>query len=166
MDAIEDIVKSYDKNIVLKEKQRDALLHLASEKGDLIVSLPVGYGKSLIFHVLPQILRKEKANPVVLVVSPLNIIQKDQCQSLRQHNISCCRLDIEANLDVVEENVDAFKCQSDAKFVNVEQGKFQVILCHPEALLNTSRGKQLLKSDLPQHVVAVVIDECHIIEKW
>ena len=55
------------------------MLYVGNRKGDLVVSLPVGYGKGIIFHVLPNILRKDNKNPVVLVIYPLNIIQKDQC---------------------------------------------------------------------------------------
>jgi superfamily II DNA helicase RecQ len=30
--------------------------------GDLIVNLPVGYGKSLIYHILPSVLGRGKAS--------------------------------------------------------------------------------------------------------
>ena len=170
---IDDIISIYDKNIVLRDKQREALIHLGNRRGDLVVSLPVGYGKSIIFHVLPKILGKDKKNPVVLVVSPLNIIQKDQCKSLRDHNISCCRIDIKANVetDLLDDDdysytEESYTCQSDVSLEQVKRGIFEIVLCHPEALLNTRQGRQLLQSELQKHVVAVVIDECHIIEKW
>ena len=73
MEGLDHIIRAYDKNIVLREKQREALEYLASKKGDLVVSLPVGYGKSIIFHLLPQILGENTTKPVVLVISPLNI---------------------------------------------------------------------------------------------
>lgn len=66
---------TFDEKIVLKDKQREVLLYLAQRKGDLIVNLPVGYGKSIIYHVLPQILGQNTTNPVVLVKSP------DECNS-------------------------------------------------------------------------------------
>ena len=169
-----EVAHSYDEHIVLKDKQREALLYLANRKGDLIVSLPVGYGKSIIYHLLPRLLGDRKNTPVVLVISPLNIIQRDQRLTLTKHNISCCSLDICANVDAdgffgdTDESttVPKYSCQSDANFEQVKQGKYSIILCHPEAILNTRRGKELLKSDLQDHVVAVVIDECHIIKKW
>ena len=50
--SIEDIVKEYDKNIVLRPKQLEAQQYIRGGKGDLIVNLPVGYGKSLIYHIV------------------------------------------------------------------------------------------------------------------
>lgn len=78
MDVIHEAVKKYDKNLVLKDKQREALTYVVKSKCDLVVSLPVGYGKNVIFHLLPFIFEETRENPVVLVISPLNIIQKDQ----------------------------------------------------------------------------------------
>lgn len=46
-------------------------------------------------------------------------------------------------------------------------GDFQVVFAHPEALLCTSAGKGLLSNSLfINQVVAVVVDECHIVENW
>ncbi|OWF47294.1 hypothetical protein KP79_PYT08383 [Mizuhopecten yessoensis] len=90
MNRIEEILASYDKTRRLKEKQKECFEYFLESRGDLLVSLPVGYGKSVIFHLLPQLLcehpppsQRPKTYPVVLVISPLNIIQKDQVQSLR-----------------------------------------------------------------------------------
>lgn len=51
MDVIHEAVKKYDKNLVLKDKQREALTYVVKSKCDLVVSLPVGYGKCVIFHL-------------------------------------------------------------------------------------------------------------------
>ena len=60
------------------------------------MSLPTGYGKSLVFHLCGKLLcAKQLGQPgTTIVISPLNIIQKDQLTKLRQHNISACRLDV------------------------------------------------------------------------
>lgn len=42
MEAITEVSHSYDDNIVLKEKQVEAVLYLENRKGDLVVSLTVG----------------------------------------------------------------------------------------------------------------------------
>jgi superfamily II DNA helicase RecQ len=49
----------------------------------LVVNLPVGYGKSLIYYILPSVLGRGKASYIVVVVSLLNIIKKDQLDSLK-----------------------------------------------------------------------------------
>ena len=52
MSTLDTIAKDYDKNIVLRDCQRQAFEYLHDKKGDLLVSLPVGYGKSLIYQKL------------------------------------------------------------------------------------------------------------------
>jgi len=84
-------------------------MHLLRRDGDRIVNLPVGYGKSVIFHLLPEIYRNFGSNnPIVIVISPLNIIQKDQLAHLKELNISTLRLDIKANVSdtTVQQSVD------------------------------------------------------------
>ncbi|KAH3886486.1 hypothetical protein DPMN_010496 [Dreissena polymorpha] len=171
MDKLNDIVLGYDEKLVLKEKQSEVLLHLLNKKGDLIVNLPVGYGKSIIFHLLPKLLDENVFKPVVIVVSALNIIQKDQLVSLKSHNISSCRLDIYSNIDDdgaygAGEDNDRFTCTSDASIDQLKRGDISVVLCHPEALLDTKKGRKILKSLLQQHVVAIVTDECHVLDQW
>jgi hypothetical protein len=41
--TLDTIVKDYDKNIVLRDCQRQAFEYLHDKKGDILVSLPVGY---------------------------------------------------------------------------------------------------------------------------
>lgn len=46
---------------------------------------------------------------------------------------------------------------------DVTQGQFSLVLCHPEALLNTTSGRILLSSDeMRQNVVAIVVEKKHI----
>ena len=56
MDAerIKFLALDYDSSIELKQKQLEALVSL-SKGTDTIVSVPVGYGKSLIYHLLPKV---------------------------------------------------------------------------------------------------------------
>ena len=53
---------------------------------DVVAVLPTGYGKSVIFHLLPSLFldkincgrRAAQSHPVVIFVSPLNALIKDQ----------------------------------------------------------------------------------------
>lgn len=119
-------------------------------------------------NVLFSIFEETRENLVVLVISPLNIIQKDQLSVLKEHGISSCRLDIVANVvhGLENDKETEYMCKSDENFEDVKHGKFQIVFCHPEALFNTNKGRELLNGVFNQHVVSVVIDECHIIEKW
>jgi len=74
------------------EKKIECLNYVLSGR-DAMANLPVGYGKSIIYQLLP-LLMKKKGLPkhVVLVLSPLNIIQEEQIRILDGHGITACRL--------------------------------------------------------------------------
>lgn len=165
MSTLDTIVKDYDKNIVLRDCKRNAFEYLRDKRGDLLLSLPVGYGKNLVYHLLPKVFGKGKETPVCLTISPLNIIQKDQIEALKVHGISACRLNIVSR---VEDTTDGnFIAEWEVDVERVKKGDFSIVLCHPEALFNTKTGHQILSDEqFASQVVAVVIDECHIIEKW
>ena len=164
--SLDDIVQAYCSGFILKDHQRHVFKYLLDKKGDLLLSLPVGYGKSLLYHLLPQILGNVDSPAVCLAISPLNIIQKDQVEALKLHNISTCRLNILCN---VVDTTDT-TCTDDIHFDDFERlkkGDFSIVLVQPEALFNTPTGNGLLSDEqFVQRVVAVVVDECHILEKW
>ena len=59
------------------------------------------------------------------------------------------------------------ECDSTASFNDIEAGKFEVVLSHPEELLCTGFGRSLLDiKNFCQRVVALVIDECHTIDLY
>ena len=175
------IASEYSREISLKPKQREALKLLYENDCDMIVNLPVGYGKSLLFHLLPSLFRLKNPDipaATVLVVAPLNIIQQDHLLSLQKHNIPACRIDVRGNLltnsalnnqesDNDQEDNNQYEAYSSASLEDIVKGTYDVVYCHPEALLNTSLGEKLLNNKVFQkNVVAVVVDECHIVEEW
>ena len=83
-------------DIVLKEKQLETLRSLYM-KTDCIAVLPTGYGKSLIFHILPWFFqtKMDRDQPmVVIVASPLNSLMQDQIVGLRKNGIKACSVNI------------------------------------------------------------------------
>ena len=67
----------------LKEKQLETL-HSLYEGKDTIAVLSTGYGKSVIFQLLPHFLQKinDLSDPmIVLVIAPLNAIMQNQVRS-------------------------------------------------------------------------------------
>ena len=52
LDAVTEVTRKL--SIDLKEKQLEAILEFLSRK-DVFVSLPTGYGKSLIYEILPLV---------------------------------------------------------------------------------------------------------------
>lgn len=139
----------------LRPKQQEAVVSFVSGR-DVFVSLPTGSGKSLIYSVLPwtfDSLRKcSQAESIVLVVSPLIAIMKDQVASLTQKGITAMHI-VE---EMKEETVEA-----------VHEGRFQVLFFSPEILLTDEVWRDmLLTPTYTQNVVGFVVDEAHCVKKW
>ncbi len=127
---------------------------------DVFVNVPTGYGKSLVYQVLPfcasfileRLGKAAEVVPVVLVVSPLLALMHDQVRKLRQIPGAKPLLLSEESAPDVDDMVS---------------GGWTHILASPEALLESRRWRKLLlSSELMGSLVAVVIDEAHCIVKW
>jgi ATP-dependent DNA helicase RecQ len=152
--AENSILVQYFPGISLKDKQRECL-DLLCEGRDCIASLPTGYGKSLIFQLSSPLIKQVRgiANATTLVICPLNIIQQDQLLRLETVGLKACRLDVQ--------------CQTDTRMCDIINGQYDLVLCHPEALFNTSAGGDLMRNETFQsNVVAVFVDECHKVDDW
>ena len=172
---------SYDKTLTLKDKQLECLSWIYKGR-DVIANLPTGYGKSVIYHLLPRLLTRRLGSDdddvtvtgIVLVVCPLNVIQEDQNKLLIQKSISACRLDVSCSvitINQVKSDVSVIPPTTTTTTTSlidqVQNGFFDVVHCHPEALFCTEDGANLLDSESFQsRVVAVVIDECHTVDDW
>ena len=98
------VCKSCYSNINLKVKQVKCLEAIFFGS-DVVAFLPTGYGKSLIFQLLPSLLhakstschKGQTSSPVCLiitVVSPLNALIKDQMRKSTEGNLSAAFLDV------------------------------------------------------------------------
>lgn len=148
---------------LLKNKQSLCLENIYKGE-DVIANLPCGYGKSIIYHLLPKLLSLsaqrtaagKNTKKIVLVICPLNTIQADQVKTLQSRNISTCRLDFSCNILESVHDIDA-----------VAAGLVDIVHAHPEALFSTSAGPHLIDDQRFQDAVGcIVVDECHKIEQW
>ena len=149
--AIDSALSQLGCSINLKEKQREALL-LALEQNDVFVSLPTGYGKTIITALLPMAfdyLRNEpQKGSIVVCVSPLIALMIDQKERLNKMGVSTAVF-------------------SGTLQKNQLDGNYQIVLLSPETLLrNIEVREMLLSENYRKHISAVVIDECHCIYKW
>ena len=134
--------------LVLKEEQKTALYAVTSKKQDCLCILPTGFGKSLIFQLVPFVDRLEKvSNSCVLVVSPLNVIISDQIEKLKERGVG---------VKVLKE---------DDQFVNIDD-TVKFVYGHAEAFVGSQSVRSLLRSSFKDRVKAVVIDEAHFIVQW
>jgi superfamily II DNA helicase RecQ len=120
---------------------------------DVFAALPTGYGKSLCYGCLP--LARDKLlgtqGSIVLVVSPLIALMKDQVQSFRKRGISAAY--VTSDGDVECEDMKA----------GVLEGKYQLVFIRPEQLIDSCMCQSEHHQD---KLIALVADEAHCVKKW
>ena len=87
-------------DICLKLEQKLCLKNLVIKRKDVLGVLPTGYGKSLIYQLLPKIFSqfwKEKTGETksfpIIVVSPLELIRTQQVARLTANGINSVSLE-------------------------------------------------------------------------
>ena len=177
----------------LKDAQLECLEAFSNHQ-DTMCILPTGYGKSVIYQMSPFIhFAKTLENPsgeidftnnpfITFVLTPLNSIIKDQVSDLCTRGIKACALDFSGeeaqtyltsmsslNLGDTSSSEDE-DTDGQLELVNISmeailQGKYNLIYAHPEALISTVKGRDLLLK-LRDRVVCIAVDEAHMIFEW
>ena len=130
---------------------------------------PTGSGKSLCYCLLPLAFdflrrkkREEEENPdpdtctaspksIVLVVSPLIALMKNQVKAMQERNVS---------------SLYAGDMDEKARH-EVCSGKYQLIFISPESLTSSDWWRDVLLSPVYQdNLVGFVIDEAHLVKQW
>ena len=127
---------------------------------DVLVILPTGGGKSLCFVALPYVFdylkqadAPSEGSSVVVVVSPLVSLMKDQVSSYSKRGIRCAFIGDESGDEAVKQAVIRGSCQ--------------VVYASPESLLTVQHWRDMLASPVyASNLVALVVDEAHCIDTW
>ena len=138
---------------------------------DVLCVMPTGYGKSLIFHLLPvleyfkrvystgQELEMGLVNSVptvVIVILPLNALMHDQV----------CRLlsdIVRVIISIKHGDLDDSICEKS----DLERGGYNILFSHPEALVSCKYVRSLMLNKIYQdNVCTVVVDEAHCMLEW
>lgn len=153
--AIAEGLKSIPNVDDLKPEQKLIVEHVVHRK-DVFAALPTGFGKSLTFQLLPSVYKAlfdqgfdVPSSPVVIVVSPLSSIVKDQVGYLRS-------LGFEA----------AFIGESENQDKDIIEGKVksQFLYGSPESFVGDTKFREMFSQlHYRQNVVAVVCDEVHTV---
>ena len=137
----------------LNNHKKEAIISAELKKRDVFVSLPTGFGKSVIFQALPMVFDgfTVESGHIVIVVSPLLSLIKDQTERLRQVEISCVSLSdvsMQGDIDLVE------------------RGLYSLVYATPESVLKNERWRRMLSMNLyQQKVCAIAVDEAHVIKQ-
>lgn len=127
-------------------------------KKNVFVSLPTGFGKSLIYQSLPIVAdclyERPRGTSTLLVISPLQALMKDQLNSLQ----NLC-FPAEALMDGNAEDAEIIQ--------NVLNGIYTHVFGSPECLLASKVWRNILASpSFREHLIGVAIDEAHCIVHW
>ncbi|KAK6186831.1 hypothetical protein SNE40_006099 [Patella caerulea] len=169
----------------LKDKQLEAL-YACYEGHDCVAVLPTGYGKSLIFQILPWLLQKKYKKSeamIVIVVSPFNSIMQDQVVGLVEKGIKACYLNntgLAAKTYEIAQGEedgdpdDEFKeletpvyTEKSVSLASLKNGDYKLIYAHPETLMSNSVIGRMLRSKIyKEQVGCIAIDEVHLVADW
>ena len=144
-------------NIIFKPKQVTCLESVFLNR-DTLAILPTGYGKSATFHLLPKLLQRRNViekrscdHPIVIVISPLNSLMDDQLSVLNVSGITAAV--VRANViqreslpfdESIYPNTSFVELQVDVEIKPLEHGEYSLVFCHPEAIISSSAGIQLM----------------------
>lgn len=139
----------------LNKHQEKALRFVFESKSDVFVNLPTAFGKSVVFQALPIVyscVDPTGEKNIVLVVSPLINLMKDQVSRLNSRGISAISLS---------------EISSELEIRAVENGGYSIVYGSPESRLGETKWRKMLSSDIYQNSVrAVTVDEAHVICHW
>ena len=127
----------------LKRQQKEAIFWFV-QKRDVFVTLPTGFGKSICYGCLPMVfdLIKQRKGSIVVVISPLIALMKDQVATFLSRGVSAGDCDINTS----------------------QKMEYQLIFFSPEAILCRRKWRKMLLTELYQE--RLVIDEAHCVKKW
>ena len=156
-------------DIYLKPKQLEALKAVVQQKRDVLAVLPTGYGKSVIYQLVPNmcnfLFQGGNYCSIAIIVSPLTALMMDQVEKIKMQGQSTAIIQAECleadNLNDREINVHGDSVE------NVLRGRVSILFSHPEVLVSNKKCREILLSDVYQkNVVCVVADEAHCIVDW
>ena len=115
----------------------------------MLAVLPTGYGKSLIYQLLPPVCnfmncggRSNAQHPSVLVISPLNALIQDQILKMRKGALNVCVLKGD-RLTGVDDHKEV---KLNAPVESWLSTTYDLIFTHPEVVLDNKKVFKLLRN--------------------
>ncbi|KAH9915001.1 P-loop containing nucleoside triphosphate hydrolase protein, partial [Fomitopsis serialis] len=118
---------------------------------DCIVIAGTGAGKTMPFAM--PLLADETGRKIVVVISPLNELERDQAERFRKMGLTATAINKED--------------YSEKLHKDIEDRKYRMLLTGPEMALEHEKFSKLLRSPaFAKDIAAIVIDEAHCISQW
>ena len=106
----------------------------------------------------------ECGKSILIVISPLNVLIKDQVTKLRETGLRACILKADRVASDCQD-IEEVSISSSEELENLTN--FQLLYAHPEALVESRQVLKLLKKgEFQNRIQAIVVDEAHLDVGW
>ena len=146
--AIEAVLKRLKVTIALKSEQQIALKAFI-KKRDVFCVLPTGFGKSLIYQLVPHVLKEMGMDEkILIVISPLLALMDNQIKEAAKFDLTALQIGVHNDSDIMN-------------------GQCSLVFGTPEAWILNDKWRNMLHSDIyREKVFGIVVDEVHMTYKW
>lgn len=137
--------------------QKPAIRRIIESEKDLLLRLPTGEGKSIVFH-LPALLRSGYTGRLNIVITPLRALMRDQVEGLWRRRF----------IDTVDFlSGDRDPWLNHEVYQGVLDGRIQLLFIAPERL-RAPRFREVLERRrlLDGGLEFIVFDEAHCVSEW
>jgi superfamily II DNA helicase RecQ/superfamily I DNA/RNA helicase len=140
-----------------RETQKPAVQAIA-EGRHVLVRLPTGEGKSVVFQV-PALVNASHTGKLTVVVTPLRALMKDQVENLRKKSLGLITVDYLSG--------DRDPWETAEVYQHILDGSIELLFVAPERF-RVSRFRDVLarRHALDNGLGFAVIDEAHCISQW
>jgi ATP-dependent DNA helicase RecQ len=145
------------KNAYWWDYQEPYLNAILPAKKDLLISLPTGAGKSLLFQA-PALYRSTFSNKLNIVITPLKALMQDQVEALWDRGFI-------SNVDYLSGD----KSQMEIRDIyrRIAGGELTLLYITPERFRSKTFEKSfLIRMDSDSGLEYVIFDEAHCISQW
>lgn len=128
---------------------------------DVFAVLLTGFGKSLIYQVLPgtfDFMAGNLVRAIILVVSPLNALMRDQISKLNERGLTSFMVQ---GKSVQVDDSRGGEYRASFSMEALKEPRCRILFIHPKVCVDE------LKSPVHQkRVKCVVVDEAYLIKEW
>ena len=129
-----------------REGQEEVIKEILTGKDGVLAVFPTGYGKSLVYQIMPLITGK-----LTVVVSPLISLMRDQVTKMQSLGVNAVFINSTVPMNDVK-----------MALLEVQTGSIQILYVAPERFANV----EFIKAMQGIEIDVFAIDEAHCISQW